>query len=358
MIKVDKESKQKEIKSLISKGKAEGTLTFEEITDILPRLDLSKSQIENIYNAIHRLDIDILYKEGDLPRKKSKTAKKKADNSIKFSNNNSVSTYLKEIGKTRLLSTVEETQLAKRVEAGDLAAKQALIKANLRLVVNVAKKYTGRGLALLDRIQEGNLGLMRAVEKFDYRKGYKFSTYATWWIRQGINRAISDQGRTIRVPVHMCDNINKIIGVQRRLVRELGRDPSVEEISDETEFTPDKIREIIKVSQQPVSLETPIGEEGKTHLSDFIEDSEAKKPTDAASFAMLQKQIQQVLGTLTNRERKILELRFGLHDGQPRTLEEVGREFSVTRERIRQIQFKALCKLRKPSRIKVLKDYF
>ncbi|MCG9478681.1 MAG: RNA polymerase sigma factor RpoD [Actinomycetia bacterium] len=355
---MDKESKQKKIKSLISKGKAEGTLTFEEITDTLPRLDLSKSQIENIYNAIHRLDIDILGKDGALSKKKNKTAKKKADNFIKFSNNNSVSTYLKEIGKTRLLSAVEETQLAKRVEAGDLAAKQALIKANLRLVVSVAKKYTGRGITFLDRIQEGNLGLIKAVEKFDYRKGYKFSTYATWWIRQGITRAISDQARTIRVPVHMCDNINKIIKVQRRLVQELDRDPSAEEISDEMEFTPDKIREIIKISQQPVSLETPIGEEGNTHLSDFIEDAEAKKPADAASFAMLQKQIQQVLGTLTGRERKILELRFGLHDGHPRTLEEVGREFGVTRERIRQIQFKTLCKLRKTSKSKVLKDYF
>jgi RNA polymerase primary sigma factor len=358
VIKIDKESKQKEIKSLISKGKAGGTLTFEEITDTLSRLDLPKSQIENIYNAIHRLDIDILGKDGALSKKKNKTDKKKADNFIKFSNNDLVSTYLKEIGKTRLLSAVEEIQLAKRVEAGDLAAKQALIKANLRLVVSVAKKYAGRGLAFLDRIQEGNLGLIKAVEKFDYRKGYKFSTYATWWIRQGITRAISDQARTIRVPVHMCDNINKMIRVQRRLAQELGRDPSVEEISDEMEFTPDKIREIIKISQQPISLETPIGEEGDAHLSDFIEDVEAKKPADAASSAMLQKQIQQVLGSLTGRERKILKLRFGLHDGHPRTLEEVGREFSVTRERIRQIQVKALYKLRKTSRSKVLKDYF
>ncbi|MDZ7837346.1 MAG: RNA polymerase sigma factor RpoD [Actinomycetota bacterium] len=317
-----------------------------------------KSQIENIYNAIHRLDIDILGKGGDLSKKKNKTAKKKADNFIKFSNNDPVRMYLKEIGRTRLLSSVEETQLAKRVEAGDLAAKQALIKANLRLVVSVAKKYTGRGITFLDRIQEGNLGLIKAVKKFNYRKGYKFSTYATWWIRQGITRAISDQARTIRVPVHMCDNINKMIKVQRRLIQKLGRDPSVEEISDEMEFTPDKIRKIIEISQQPVSLETPIGEEGNTHLSDFIEDTEAEKPADAASFAMLQKQIQQVLGTLTGRERKILELRFGLYDGHPRTLEEVGREFSVTRERIRQIQFKSLCKLRKTSRSKVLKNYF
>jgi RNA polymerase primary sigma factor len=343
---------------LISKGKAEGTLTFEEITDTLSRLDLPKSQIENIYNAIHRLDIDILGKDGALSKKKNKTAKKKADNSIKFSNNDPVRMYLKEIGKTRLLLAVEETQLAKKIEAGDLAAEQALIKANLRLVVSVAKKYTGRGMAFLDLIQEGNLGLMRAVGKFDYRKGFKFSTYATWWIRQGITRAISDQAKTIRIPVHMIENINKLVRVQRQLLQELGRDPSVEEISDEMEFTPDKIREIIKISQQPISLETPIGEEGNAHLSDFIEDAEAKKPADAASSAMLQKQIQQVLGTLTGREKKILELRFGLYDGHPRTLEEAGREFSVTRERIRQIQVKALCKLRKTSRIKVLKDYF
>jgi len=358
VIKIDKESKQKEIKSLISKGKADGTLTFEEITDTLSRLDLPKSQIENIYNAIHRLDIGILGKDGALLKKKNKTTKKKADNFIKFSNNDPVRMYLKEIGKTRLLLAAEETQLAKKIEAGDLAAKQALIKANLRLVVSVAKKYTGRGMAFLDLIQEGNLGLMRAVGKFDYRKGYKFSTYATWWIRQGITRAISDQAKTIRVPVHMGVNINKMIGVQRRLAQELGRAPSVEEISDEMEFTPDKIREIIKISQQPISLETPIGEEGNTHLSDFIEDTEAKKPADAASSAMLQKQIQQVLGTLTDREKKILGLRFGLYDGHPRTLEEAGREFGVTRERIRQIQVKALCKLRKTSRSKLLKDYF
>ncbi len=341
---------------MITKGKARGTLTFEEITDTLSRLDLQKSQIVNVFNAINRLNIDILGKGREVPNPKN--SRKKVDSSIKFSNNDPVSMYLKEIGKTRLLSAVEETQLAKKIEAGDLAAEQALIKANLRLVVSIAKKYAGRGMTFLDLIQEGNLGLIRTVEKFNYRKGYKFSTYATWWIRQGITRAISDQARTIRVPVHMCENINKMIRVQRRLSQKLGRDPSVEEISDEMEFTPDKIREIIKISQQPISLETPIGEEGNTHLSDFIEDSEAKKPADAASFAMLQKQIQQVLGTLTNRERKILELRFGLHDGHPRTLEEVGREFSVTRERIRQIQVKALCKLRKPSRSKVLKDYF
>ncbi|MGM0366291.1 MAG: RNA polymerase sigma factor RpoD [Actinomycetota bacterium] len=358
MVKLNKELKQKEIKSLIAKGKANGTLTFEEITDTLSRLDLSKSKIENVFNAINKLNIDILGKSRVLVGQNAKPSKKKTNSTIKFSNNDPVRMYLKEIGKTRLLSAVEETQLAKKIEAGDLAAKQALIKANLRLVVSVAKKYAGRGMLFLDLIQEGNLGLIRAVEKFDYRKGYKFSTYATWWIRQGITRAISDQARTIRVPVHMVENINKMIRVQRRLVQKLGRDPSAEEISDEMEFTPDKIREIIKISQQPISLETPIGEEGDTHLSDFIEDSDAKEPADAASFAMLQEQIQQVLGTLTDRERRVLELRFGLHDGHPRTLEEVGREFSVTRERIRQIEFKTLNKLRKASRSKSLKDYF
>jgi len=357
VIKLDKELKQKEIKTLITKGKSEGVLTFEEIADTLSNLNLSKSQIENIFNAINKLNIDILNKDRVKLEKKERTAKKKVD-SIKFSNNDPVRMYLKEIGKTRLLSAVEEIQLAKKIEAGDLAAKQALIKANLRLVVSVAKKYAGRGMLFLDLIQEGNLGLIRAVEKFNYRKGYKFSTYATWWIRQGITRAISDQARTIRVPVHMVENINKMIRVQRRLIQKLGRDPSAEEISGEMEFSPDKIREIIKISQQPISLETPIGEEGDTHLSDFIEDSEAKEPADAASFAMLQEQIQQVLGTLTNRERRVLELRFGLHDGHPRTLEEVGREFSVTRERIRQIEFKTLNKLRKASRSNLLKDYF
>ncbi len=354
MIKLVKNNKQKEIKTLISKGKAEGSLTLEEITDTLSRLNISKSKIENIFNAIHKLHIDVLGKE----RVKAKNTAKKEASNIKFSNNDPVRMYLKEIGRTRLLSAVEETQLAKKIEAGDLAAKQALIKANLRLVVSVAKKYAGRGMLFLDLIQEGNLGLIRAVEKFNYRKGYKFSTYATWWIRQGITRAISDQARTIRVPVHMVENINKMIRIQRRLIQKLGRDPSAEEISKEMDFTPDKIREIIKISQQPISLETPIGEEGDTHLSDFIEDSEAKEPADAASYAMLQEQIQQVLNTLSYRERRVLELRFGLNDGHPRTLEEVGREFSVTRERIRQIEFKTLNKLRKTSRSKTLKDFF
>jgi len=265
--------------------------------------------------------------------------------------------YLKEIGKVRLLSATEEVMLAKRIAAGDQKAKQILVESNLRLVVSIAKKYVGRGMLFLDLIQEGNLGLMKAVDKFDYKKGFKFSTYATWWIRQGITRAISDQARTIRVPVHMVENINKIIRIQRRLIQELGRDPSIDEISGKSEFTSDKVREIIKISQHPVSFETPIGEEGDSQLGDFIEDSETEKPLDAASFTMLQDQLQKILNTLSNRERRIIQLRFGLQDGHPRTLEEVGREFQVTRERIRQIEFKTLSKLRNSNKSKTLKNF-
>jgi len=265
--------------------------------------------------------------------------------------------YLKEIGKVRLLTATEEVQLAKRIEAGDAEAEKILIESNLRLVVSIAKKYAFRGVLFLDLIQEGNLGLIKAVEKFDYKRGYKFSTYATWWIMQGITRAISDQGRTIRVPVHMVDNINKLIRVQRKLTQELGRDPSAEEISEKMDFTPEKVREIIRISQHPVPFETPIGKDGDTQLGDFIEDTEIEKPADAASFAMLQRQLQGVLNTLTDRERRIIQLRFGLYDGHPRTLEEVGREYSVTRERIRQIEFNTLKKLRNPKRSRALKDY-
>lgn len=265
--------------------------------------------------------------------------------------------YLKEIGKVKLLSASQEVQLAKKNEAGDAEARKKLVESNLRLVVSIAKKYAGRGMLFLDLIQEGNLGLIKAVEKFDYKRGYKFSTYATWWIRQGITRAISDQARTIRVPVHMVENINKLIRVQRKLLQEFGRDPSTEEISEKMDFTPEKVREIIKISQYPISLEAPIGEEGDTRLGDFIEDSETEKPMDAALFALLQKQLQKVLGTLGDRERRIIQLRFGLHDGYPRTLEEVGREFKVTRERIRQIEFKTLSKLRNSKITKALKDF-
>ncbi len=350
---------------LISKGETEGLLTTEEISDVLSELELSKDQIENIFNIMDKLEIDIVdEKENDIStemqnrRKKEKTlVKKKLDLSIKSSVGDPVRMYLKEIGKVRLLTATKEVQLAKKIEAGDADAKKILVESNLRLVVSIAKKYVGRGMLFLDLIQEGNLGLFRAVEKFDYRMGYKFSTYATWWIRQGITRAISDQGRTIRVPVHMVENINKLIRAQRKLIQEFGKDPSAEEISEEMGFTPEKVREIIKISQHPVSFETPIGEDGDSHLGDFIEDSEVEKPSDAASFAMLQHQLQEVLNTLTARERRIIQLRFGLQDGHPRTLEEVGREYSLTRERIRQIEFKALNKLKNSNRSRALKDY-
>jgi len=363
-IKANTELKSEEVKILISKGKAEGLLTIEEVSDSLSDLELSKDQIENIFKVFDKLDIDVVdEKESDLGAgfHKKETGnplkKKRLDVNIKSSINDPIRMYLKEIGKVRLLSATEEVMLAKRIEAGDQKAKQILVESNLRLVVSIAKKYVGRGMLFLDLIQEGNLGLMKAVDKFDYRKGFKFSTYATWWIRQGITRAISDQARTIRVPVHMVENINKIIRIQRRLIQELGRDPSIDEISGKSEFTPDKVREIIKISQHPVSFETPIGEEGDSQLGDFIEDSETEKPLDAASFTMLQDQLQKILNTLSNRERRIIQLRFGLQDGHPRTLEEVGREFQVTRERIRQIEFKTLSKLRNSNKSKTLKNF-
>ncbi len=314
---------------------------------------MTKDQIENIYDVIHNLEIEIVSEEDE----DRDLLKKKLDLTIKSPISDPVRMYLKEIGKVRLLTATEEVQLAKRIEAGDAEAEKILIESNLRLVVSIAKKYAFRGVLFLDLIQEGNLGLIKAVEKFDYKRGYKFSTYATWWIMQGITRAISDQGRTIRVPVHMVDNINKLIRVQRKLTQELGRDPSAEEISEKMDFTPEKVREIIRISQHPVPFETPIGKDGDTQLGDFIEDTEIEKPADAASFAMLQHQLQGVLNTLTDRERRIIQLRFGLYDGHPRTLEEVGREYSVTRERIRQIEFNTLEKLRNPKRSRALKDY-
>ena len=265
--------------------------------------------------------------------------------------------YLKEIGKVPLLSAEEEIELAKKMETGDEDAKKRLAEANLRLVVSIAKRYVGRGMLFLDLIQEGNLGLIKAVEKFDYRKGYKFSTYATWWIRQAITRAIADQARTIRIPVHMVETINKLIRVSRQLLQELGREPTPEEIAEEMSMPVDRVREILKISQEPVSLETPIGEEEDSHLGDFIQDDNVPVPADAAAFTLLKEQLVEVLGTLTDREQKVLRLRFGLDDGRARTLEEVGKEFSVTRERIRQIEAKALRKLRHPSRSRKLKDY-
>ncbi len=310
------------------------------------------------------MDIDVIdEKEDDLSAELQKKAgkdlqkKKNLDFNIRSSVNDPIRMYLKEIGKVRLLSANEEVRLAKRIEAGDHRAKQILIESNLRLVVSIAKKYVGRGMLFLDLIQEGNLGLIKAVEKFDYRKGFKFSTYATWWIRQGITRAISDQARTIRVPVHMVENINKIIRAQRRLLQQLGRDPSINEISKKSGFTADKVREIIKISQHPISFETPIGDDGDSQLGDFIEDSETEKPPETASFIMLQDQLNKILNTLSDRERRIIQLRFGLKDGQPRTLEEVGREFKVTRERIRQIEFKTLNKLRISNKSRDLKNF-
>ena len=357
------ELKLEEVKELISKGREEGVLTTEEIGDMLSDIDLTKEQIENIYDVMQNLEIEIISEEDEgidnlaVKKKKNNLLKRKLDFNIKSPTNDPVRMYLKEIGKVRLLVAVEEVQLAKKVEDGDMDAKRKLVAANLRLVVSIAKKYVGRGMLFLDLIQEGNLGLIRAVEKFEYRKGYKFSTYATWWIRQAITRAIADQARTIRIPVHMVETINKLIRTQRQLLQKLGREPTPKEIAKELQFTVEKVREVMKISQEPVSLETPIGEEEDSHLGDFIEDSRIETPAAAASFAMLQEQLQEVLGTLNERERKVIQLRFGLHDGHPRTLEEVGREFGVTRERIRQIEAKTLGKLRHPNRSGALRDF-
>jgi RNA polymerase primary sigma factor len=358
------EFKLEEVKMLISKGKADGLLTTEEIAETLSDIELSKEQIENIYDVIQNLGIEIVNEEDDdidsrRPGKKSEEEifTKKLDLTIKSPTNDPVRMYLKEIGKVRLLTAFEEVHLAKKIEAGDMKAKRMLVEANLRLVVSIAKKYVGRGMLFLDLIQEGNLGLIRAVEKFDYKKGYKFSTYATWWIRQAITRAIADQARTIRIPVHMVETINKLIRTQRQLLQKFGREPTPEEIARKMKFSAEKVREVMKISQEPVSLETPIGEEEDSHLGDFIEDSEVEAPSDAASFTMLQEQLQEVLNTLNDRERKVIQLRFGLQDGHPRTLEEVGREFGVTRERIRQIESKTLGKLRHPNRSGVLRDF-
>ncbi len=358
------EFKLEEVKMLINKGKNEGILTTEEIAENLSEIDLSKEQIENIYDVIQNLGIEIVSEDDESfdrrvedKKSKEKALNKQLNMSVKSPTNDPVRMYLKEIGKVRLLTAYEEVNLARRIEAGDAEAKRMLVEANLRLVVSIAKKYVGRGMLFLDLIQEGNLGLIRAVEKFDYKKGYKFSTYATWWIRQAITRAIADQARTIRIPVHMVETINKLIRVQRQLLQKLGREPTPEEIARKMKFSADKVREVMKISQEPVSLETPIGEEEDSHLGDFIEDSEVEAPSDAASFTMLQEQLQEVLNTLNDRERKVIQLRFGLQDGHPRTLEEVGREFGVTRERIRQIESKTLGKLRHPNRSGVLRDF-
>nr|WP_035380267.1 RNA polymerase sigma factor RpoD [Fervidicella metallireducens] len=345
------------VKQLIDKGKKSGILTYKEIMDTLEDVDLSPEQIEKIYEILESMGIEVMGDSDDFASEP--LLEEDLDISIPegISIDDPVRMYLKEIGKVPLLSADEEIDLARRIEENDPEAKKKLAEANLRLVVSIAKRYVGRGMLFLDLIQEGNLGLLKAVEKFDYRKGYKFSTYATWWIRQAITRAIADQARTIRIPVHMVETINKLIRVSRQLLQELGREPSPEEVAKEMNMEVDKVREIMKIAQEPVSLETPIGEEEDSHLGDFIPDEDAPAPAEAAAYTMLKEQLMDVLDTLTPREEKVLRLRFGLDDGRARTLEEVGKEFKVTRERIRQIEAKALRKLRHPSRSKKLKDY-
>jgi RNA polymerase primary sigma factor len=378
-----REAQVDEVKELITRGKEQGFLTSDEIAAGLASAELPPESMDAVLQAFTNEGIEVV--DGADADEEAPVSRREAEElALKAPTNDPVRMYLKEIGKVPLLTAEEEVDLAKRIEAGlfsseklatskklqdkmrrDLEwierdgqlAKKKLVEANLRLVVSIAKRYVGRGMLFLDLIQEGNLGLIRAVEKFDYTKGYKFSTYATWWIRQAITRAIADQARTIRIPVHMVETINKLIRIQRQLLQDLGREPMPEEIAKEMDLTPDKVREILKVSQEPVSLETPIGEEEDSHLGDFIEDSDAVVPVDAASFILLQEQLDSVLHTLSDREKKVIQLRFGLTDGHPRTLEEVGREFGVTRERIRQIESKTLSKLRHPSRSQKLRDY-
>jgi RNA polymerase primary sigma factor len=345
------------IRELLEKGKQKGVLSYKEIVDALEDLELDTRQVEKIYEEIEALEIDVIDESVLEEEEHDPIIPEAIDVPDGVGVDDPVRMYLKEIGKVDLLTAEEEIELAKGMEAGDEACKRRLAEANLRLVVSIAKRYVGRGMLFLDLIQEGNLGLIKAVEKFDYRKGYKFSTYATWWIRQAITRAIADQARTIRIPVHMVETINKLMRVSRQLLQELGRDPTPEEIAEEMGISVDKVRSIMKIAQEPVSLETPIGEEEDSHLGDFIPDDDAPAPADAAAFALLKEQLIDVLDTLTPREEKVLRLRFGLDDGRARTLEEVGREFDVTRERIRQIEAKALRKLRHPSRSKKLKDF-
>ena len=345
--------------ALIIRGKDHGYLTPDDILAAFPEIDAEPDHLERIFQVFREMGIDVTDGDKDFETvdeiDDELIAKAEAIDSVSL--DDPVRMYLKEIGRVALLKAEQEVHYAKLIEQGDEEAKNQLTEANLRLVVSIAKKYIGRGMSFLDLIQEGNMGLIRAVEKFDYHKGYKFSTYATWWIRQAITRAIADQARTIRIPVHMVETINKLVRVSRRLLQELGREPTDEEIADEMGITPEKVREITKVSQDPVSLETPIGEEEDSHLGDFVEDKEATAPSDAASLTMLRTEVEDILDTLTPRERRVLQLRFGLIDGHQRTLEEVGKRFGVTRERIRQIEAKALRKLRHPSRSKKLKDY-
>ena len=350
----DRNNRMSIVKNLLDKGKKNGVLTYQEILDEVENIDLSPEQIEKIYEVLESMGIEVQGVSNDID-----IVEEEIDLSVPegIAIDDPVRMYLKEIGKVPLLSSEEEMELAKQIEEGSQYAKKKLAEANLRLVVSIAKRYVGRGMLFLDLIQEGNLGLIKAVEKFDFRKGFKFSTYATWWIRQAITRAIADQARTIRIAVHMVETINKLIRVQRQLLQELGRDPFPEEISKVMDLPVEKVREIQKIAQEPVSLETPIGEEEDSHLGDFIPDDDAPAPAEAAAFTMLKEQLINVLDTLTPREEKVLRLRFGLDDGRARTLEEVGKEFNVTRERIRQIEAKALRKLRHPSRSKKLKDY-
>ena len=353
------ETKMNRVRELLETGKAKGTLTYKEIMDQLVEVELEPEQFEKILETLETLGVDVVNEIQLVEAEPSnEPAPDELDLSVPegISIDDPVRMYLKEIGKVPLLTADEEIELAKRMEEGDEDAKHRLCESNLRLVVSIAKRYVGRGMLFLDLIQEGNLGLIKAVEKFDYRKGYKFSTYATWWIRQAITRAIADQARTIRIPVHMVETINKLIRVSRQLLQEYGREPLPEEIAAEMGIPEDKVREIIKIAQEPVSLETPIGEEEDSHLGDFIPDDDAPAPAEAAAFTMLKEQLMSVLSTLTPREEMVLKLRFGLEDGRARTLEEVGKEFKVTRERIRQIEAKALRKLRHPSRSRKLKD--
>ena len=362
MLKFDEKLKE----LLASAKKKKNTLDYQEIMDAFADIDLDPDKMDKIFDFLVASNIDIIRTTDDdmddepiLLDGDDDIDIEKIDLSIPegVSIEDPVRMYLKEIGKVPLLSAEEEIELAKRMENGDQNAKKRLAEANLRLVVSIAKRYVGRGMLFLDLIQEGNLGLIKAVEKFDYRKGYKFSTYATWWIRQAITRAIADQARTIRIPVHMVETINKLIRVSRQLLQELGREPSPEEIAAEMDMPVERVREILKISQEPVSMETPIGEEEDSHLGDFIEDDNVPAPAEAAAFTLLKEQLDDVLSTLTDREQKVLRLRFRLEDGRARTLEEVGKEFKVTRERIRQIEAKALRKLRHPSRSRKLKDY-